>query len=48
MVVVGLVAVIGATWIVAWHTGTQNSIGAAILITIVGLGVLAINWILNR
>ena len=42
------VVVIGATWIVAWYSGTQNTFGAAILMTIVGLGVLAIYWVLDR
>lgn len=42
------VAVIGTAWIVAWYSGTQNTFGAAIMMTIVGLGVLAIYWVLDR
>ena len=48
MVTVSMFAAIATIWIIALQTGTQNVIGAAILMTIVGLGVLAINWILDR
>ena len=48
MVVVSMGAVIATTWIMAWHTGTQNAFGAAILMTLAAIGVLTINWILDR
>lgn len=48
MVVVSMCAAIAVAWVLALQTGTQNAIGAAILMTIVGLGVLSINWILDR
>lgn len=48
MVVVSLTAVIATTWILALQTDTQNSFGAAILMTLVALGVLGIYWILAR
>lgn len=42
------VVVIGATWILAWHLGTQAAIAGAIVITVAVLGVLIIFWALNR
>lgn len=48
MVVVSMGAVIATTWIMALQTDTQNSFGAAILMTLVALGVLGIYWVLNR
>lgn len=39
---------VGATWILAWHLGTQAAIAGAIVMTFAVLGVLIIFWALNR
>lgn len=42
------VAILGSTWIFAWHIGSQAAIAGAIVMTFAILGVLAIYWGLNR
>lgn len=42
------VAVIGATWILAWHVGTHAAILGAVVMTFAALGMLIIYSILAR
>ena len=41
------VAVLGSTWIIAWHISTQAAIAGAAVMTFAVLGVLAVYSILR-
>lgn len=48
MIVVCATALCACVWIVAWYLGTQAVIAGALVMTLTLVGVLAINWILDR
>lgn len=48
MIAIWSLALCGCIWVLAWHLGTQAAIAGALVMTLTLVGVLAINWILDR